>query len=323
MAGVAPFRGATAIVSTDQEHHVRRCMLAITAVLTVGAFAGACAQPTSRTQLILLGTGTPIPDPDRSGPAVSIVVDSVAYLFDAGTGVVRRAAAMARSGITALQAPRLRFLFLTHLHSDHTMGLNDVIFTPWIQGRRLPLALYGPPGTQRMVNGILDAYAEDIAERTATSGGPAADAVRPQVHEIAEGVVYKDERVTVRAFEVPHSGWKHAFGYRVQTPDRVIVISGDARANPAIARECAGCDILVHEVYSDSGFTQMSAARQQYHAQAHTSATQLGDIATQARPGLLVLYHQLFFGASDERLLTEVRSRFSGRVVSGKDLDRY
>ncbi|MEP7383624.1 MAG: MBL fold metallo-hydrolase [Gemmatimonadota bacterium] len=300
-----------------------RRLLAISAVLTVGAFASACAQPTSRTQLILLGTGTPIPDPDRSGPAVAIVVDSVAYLFDAGAGVVRRATAMARSGVPALRVARLQYLFLTHLHSDHTMGVNDVMFTPWIEGRRASLALYGPPGTQRMVDGILDAYAEDIAERSTTSGGPTADAVRPQVHEIAEGVVYKDERVTVRAFEVPHSGWKHAFGYRVQTPDRVIVISGDTRASPAIARECAECDILVHEVYSDSGFTLMSAARQQYHAQAHTSATQLGDIATQARPGLLVLYHQLFFGASDERLLTEVRSRYSGRVVSGKDLDRY
>ncbi len=143
--------------------------------------------------------------------------------------------------------------------------------------------------------------------------------MRPEVHEIAEGEVYKDARVTVRAFEVPHTGWKHAFGYRVQTPDKVIVISGDARANPAIARECAGCDILVHEVYSDSGFTLMAPVRQKYHAQAHTSATQLGDIATAARPGLLVLYHQLFFGVSDEQLLKEVRSRFTreGRVGKG------
>jgi ribonuclease BN (tRNA processing enzyme) len=278
----------------------------------------------SRTQLIVLGSGTPIPDPERSGPAVAIVVDSVAYLFDAGTGVVRRAAAAAaRYGMPALQAPRLGRLFLTHLHSDHTMGLNDVMFTPWIQNRRTPLELYGPRGTARLAKSIVDGNREDIAERLASAGGPAPGGYRATVHEIREGVVYEDERVSIRAFAVPHSAWKHAFGYRIRTPDRVIVISGDARSNDAIARECNGCDILVHEVYSDAGFATIPAARQPYHAQAHTSATQLGDIATAARPALLVLYHQLYFGASDDTLLREVQSRFAGRVVSAKDLDRF
>ncbi len=278
----------------------------------------------SRTQLIVLGSGTPIPDPERSGPAVVIVVDTVAYLFDAGTGVVRRAvAAAARYGTPALQAPKLRTLFLTHLHSDHTMGLNDVMFTPWIQGRTSPLQLYGPPGTARLATSIVDGNSEDIAERVASAGGPAANAGTAQVHEISDGTVYEDAFVSIRAFSVPHSAWKHAFGYRIRTPDRVIVISGDARSNPAIARECNGCDILVHEVYSDSGFATIPAARQPYHAQAHTSATQLGDIATAARPTLLVLYHQLYFGASDDTLVREVQSRFSGRVVSAKDLDRF
>lgn len=285
-------------------------------------FGAAAAQPL-RTSVVILGTGTPIPDPDRFGPAVAIVVDSTAYLFDAGSGVVRRAAAAARDGVFGLRAPRLGHLFLTHLHSDHTLGLNDVMFTPWIQGRVEPLELFGPPGTQRLVNGILDGNDEDIHERLAASGGPPVNGWKPNVHEVAEGVVYKDARITVRAFAVPHSAWKYAFGYRITTPDRTIVISGDARANPAIARECNGCDILIHEVYSDAGFLTIPAIRQRYHAQAHTSATQLGAIATAAKPGLLVLYHQLFFGSTDEHLLTEVRSTFSGRVVSAKDLQRF
>ena len=291
---------------------------AVLAALLPAAPARAQAGP--RTQVIILGSGTPIPDPDRSGPAVAIVVDSVAYLFDAGTGVVRRAAAAARTGIAALQAPRLGMLFLTHLHSDHTMGLNDVMFTPWIQGRTAPLQLYGPPGTARLVRGILDGNTEDIAERIASAGGPTAGGQRAIVHDVREGTVYTDARVTIRAFAVPHSAWKHAFGYHIRTPDRTIVISGDARANPAIARECNGCDILVHEVYSDAGFATIPAARQPYHAQAHTSATQLGAIATAARPGTLVLYHQLYFGASDSTLVAEVRSRFTGRVISARDL---
>ena len=294
----------------------------VACALSLFATAFASAQA-SRTQLIILGSGTPIPDPERAGPAVAVVVDSVAYLFDAGTGVVRRAAAAARTGVTALQPQRLGILFLTHLHSDHTMGLNDVLFTPWIQGRKSRLELYGPRGTGHLLNSIVDGNREDIAVRLASSGGPAPDAYRANVHEIREGTVFTDARVTIRAFAVPHSTWEHAFGYRIQTPDKVIVISGDARANPAIARECNGCDILVHEVYSDSGFTSIPDARKPYHSQAHTSATQLGDIATAARPGLLVLYHQLWFGATDATLLAEVRSRFSGRVVSAKDLDRY
>ncbi len=296
-----------------------RAMLALLAAAILADVTSA----QSRTQVVILGTGTPIPDPERSGPGVAIVVDSVAYLFDAGTGIVRRAAAAARTGIVALQPPRLTMLFLTHLHSDHTMGLNDVLFTPWIQGRKTRLEVYGPPGTQRLLDGIVDGNAEDIRERLSASGGPSTDGFRATVHDVSEGTIFTDARVTVRAFAVPHAGWKHAFGYRIQTPDKLIVISGDARANSAIARECNGCDVLVHEVYSDAGFATIPAARKLYHAQAHTSATQLGDIATAARPGTLVLYHQLFFGASDSTLVAEVRSRFRGRVVSAKDLDRF
>ena len=284
-----------------------------------------------RTQIVMLGTGTPIPDPDRSGPGVAIVVDSVAYLFDAGSGVVRRAAAAGRNGIKAFAprtpasqpSPRFDRVFLTHLHSDHTLGLADVIFTPWIQGRAAPLDVYGPPGTGVLVKGILDGYAEDLQERMHAFGGPPSYGWKAVVHEIAEGAVFKDSRVTVTAFAVPHADWKYAFGYRIQTPDRTIVISGDDRPNDAIVNQCNGCDVLIHEVYSDSGFKTVPAVRQKYHARAHTSATQLGDMATRARPKLLILYHQLFFGSSDETLLSEVRSRFSGRVVSAKDLEVY
>lgn len=301
---------------------------AVPFAIALAAFSGiattANAQAPSRTSVVMLGTGTPIPDPDRFGPAVAIVVDSTAYMFDAGSGVVRRAVAAAQKfDLPALRAPQLSRVFLTHLHSDHTLGLNDFIFTPWIQGKRLPADIYGPPGTKRLVKGILDGNAEDIEERVKSAGGPSAEGWKAKVHEIKEGEVYRDERVVIRAFEVPHSAWKHAFGYRIQTPDKVIVLSGDDRTNPAIARECNGCDILIHEVYSNSGFKTIPPGRQPYHAQAHTSATELGAIANAARPGKLILYHQLFFGATDATLLEEVRSVFKGTVISAKDLERY
>ncbi|MFI5246569.1 MAG: MBL fold metallo-hydrolase, partial [Gemmatimonadales bacterium] len=182
---------------------------------------------TPRTQIVMLGTGTPIPDPDRTGPSVAVIVDSVPYIFDAGTGIVRRAAAAQRAGVAGLRMPALQRVFLTHLHSDHTLGLADLLFTPWIQGRTVPLEVYGPPGTQRLVNGIIDGNDEDIRERLASSGGPAANGWKANVHEIGEGMVYKDARVTIRAFAVQHSEWKFAYGYRIETPDRTIVISGD------------------------------------------------------------------------------------------------
>jgi ribonuclease Z len=271
----------------------------------------------------MLGTGTPIPDPDRQGPSLVIVVDSTSYFFDAGTGVVRRAAAAARSGVPGLRLPQLQRVFVTHLHSDHTLGLPDLLFTPWIQGRKVPLDVYGPPGIKRMVDDILDAWNEDIHERLATSGGPSANGWKANVHEIATGVVYKDSLVTIRAFSVPHSGWKYAFGYRIDTPDRSIVVSGDTRPSPAIAAACHGCDVLIHEVYSDSGFANIPKLRQSYHAQAHTSATQLGAIAAEAKPKLLILTHILFFGASEERVLAEVRSTFGGTVVLPHDLQVF
>lgn len=280
------------------------------------------AQP-SRTKIVMLGTGTPIPDPDRMGPSLAIIVDSVPYIFDAGTGVVRRAVAAQRAGAPGLTMPALQHVFLTHLHSDHTLGLADLIFTPWIQGRAVPLEIYGPPGTQRLVNGIIDGNDEDIRERLASSGGPSPNGWKPNVHEVTAGIVYKDARVTVRAFAVPHSAWKYAFGYRVDTPDRSIVISGDTRESPAIAAACNGCDVLIHEVYSDAGFAKVPAIRQAYHAQAHTSATQLGAIATAARPKLLILTHLLFFGATPEQLLSEVRSTFAGNVVLARDLQVF
>jgi len=290
------------------------------------------AQATSRTKIVMLGTGTPIPDPDRSGPSVAIVVDSFAYLFDAGTGVVRRASAAGRAGVVPFRAPgpraqpnpRFEKIFITHLHSDHTMGLADAIFTPWIQGKRDPVDIYGPSGLEYLVQTILDGNAEDIRERVASAGGPSREGWQAKVHEVAPGEIFKDSRVTVRAFQVPHSDWPNAYGYRIDTPDRSIVISGDTRSSNAVADACHGCDVLIHEVFSDSGFfASVPAARQPYHRAAHTGAAAVGSIASRARAKLLVLTHQLFFGASEEQLLREVRSTFAGKVVSGKDLDVY
>jgi ribonuclease Z len=295
-------------------------------VTAVGLALIAAALPhaQSRTRVVVLGTGTPNPDPDRFGPSVAVVVDDESYVVDFGVGVVRRAAAAERSGIAALAAPKLTRAFATHLHSDHTLGFADLILTPWILERETPLEVYGPRGLRAMADHLVAAYADDIRVRRA--GGEPAHRYDPRivhVHEIAPGVVYRDARVTVTAFAVKHGAWPQAFGYRFQTPDRTIVISGDTGPESRLEDQCQQCDVLVHEVYSEAGFARRTADWQTYHSRYHTSSRQLGAIAQRARPGLLVLYHQLIWSSTEEDLLKEVRSAYDGKVVSAHDLDVY
>jgi len=280
------------------------------------------AQP--RTKVVLLGTGTPNADPERYGPAVAVVVDDASYLVDAGVGVVRRAAAAARAGIAALDAPQLKRVFLTHLHSDHTLGLADLMLSPWVLERDSPLEIHGPRGTRAMTDHLLAAYADDL--RIRTRGGEPAHQHDPHVvrtQEVSPGVVYRDERVVVTAFAVKHGAWEQAFGYRFQTPDRTIVISGDTAPDSTIEQQCKRCDVLVHEVYSEAGFAKRPPEWQAYHSRYHTSTRQLAAIAARARPALLVLYHQLIWSSTEEELLKEIASGYAGKVVSAHDLDVY
>ena len=277
----------------------------------------------SRSQVVLLGTGTPNADPERSGPSVAIVVNDTPYLIDFGPGVVRRASAAFRKGVKGLAVKKLARAFVTHLHSDHTAGYPDLILTPWVLERTEPLKVYGPKGIKAMTANILRAYQQDVAIRLRGGEPSNKTGFRVIAHEIKPGVVYKDENVTVKAFLVSHGSWKEAYGYRFETPDRTIVISGDCAPSPSIIDNCNGCDVLIHEVYSQSGFTTRPPEWKKYHSRYHTSSKELAELASKARPGLLVLYHQLFWGTSEENLLKEVQAGYSGKVVSGHDLDVY
>jgi ribonuclease BN (tRNA processing enzyme) len=288
-----------------------------------------------KTQVVLLGTGTPLPDPDRSGPSTAIVVNGNAYVIDFGTGVVRQAAAARKRGVEALEPVNLKIGFLTHLHSDHTIGFPDIIFTPWIMGRKARLEVYGPPGTRDMAEHILKAYEADIQIRTGDLEHANTTGYKVNVHEIKPGVVYRDPNVTVTAFAVHHGRWPHAYGYRFETRDRTIVISGDASPDAAILNNCHGCDVLIHEVYTQASFDLVSPEWKQYRLAYHTSSKELAEIAAKAKPGLLILYHRANPGCdqartekcreagSEEQLLKEVREAYSGKVVAGHDLEIY
>ncbi len=287
-------------------------------------------QPGPKTQIVLLGTGTPSPDPDRSGPATAIVVNDTPYLIDFGPGVIRRAAAAYQKGITGLTVTNLRVAFLTHLHSDHTAGYPDLIFTPWAVGRSRPLEVYGPKGLKQMTEYILKAYREDIRIRLKDKEGVpgAAEGYKVRAHEIKPGVVYKDENVTVKAFLVNHGDVPQAFGYRFETPDRTIVISGDAAPSQSIIDNSKGCDVLIHEAYSMMTYNYVAPKYQEYRRKHHTSSRELAEIANKARPGLLVLYHRANPGGvgrpnPEEALLDEIRQVYGGKVVTGHDLDVF
>ncbi len=277
----------------------------------------------STTKIVLLGTGTPLADPSRSGPSVAIVVNETPYVIDFGPGIVRRASAAKRKGIEALEVSNIKYVFATHLHSDHTVGYPDPILTPWVLGRNEPLEVYGPEGLREMTEHILAAYQRDIYMRLYGLEPSNSHGYKVNVHEIDAGIVYEDSNVIVEAFPVKHGSWHHAFGYKFQTPNKTIVISGDTSPSESLIDAAMGCDILIHEVYCCARFDKRSPAWKQYHSSFHTSSRELAEIASKVKPGLLILYHQLFWGATEEELLGEIREKYDGKVVSGKDLDVY
>lgn len=295
--------------------------LALVLLLIAAAASAVSAEPASR--IVFLGTGTPNADPERSGPALAVVVGEQAYLVDFGPGVVRRAAAATARGIPALEPHRLDLAFLTHLHSDHTAGYPDLILTPWTLERDRPLRVYGPPGLRAMTKRILAAYRQDVQMRLFGLEPANPDGWRVEVHEVRPGVIYRDEQVSVEAIPVRHGSWPHAYGYKFTTPDRVIVISGDTAPSEALVEAARGCDVLVHEVYSAEAFASRPPEWQRYHRRFHTSTAELAELARRIRPGLLILNHQLFWGRSEEELIDEVRRGYDGEVVSADDLDVY
>jgi ribonuclease Z len=256
-------------------------------------------------------------------------VDDLAYIVDLGPGVVRRAraAATARS-LKALEPTNLRIAFVTHLHSDHTIGFPDLIFTPWTMGRRVPLEVYGPKGLKEMSDHLLAAYHIDIDTRTNPDGNQRTfpEGSKVNAHEIESGVVYKDGKVTVTAFATKHA--MESYGYRFDTPDRVVVISGDTNPTQAPVDACRGCDVLVHEVHTPAWLAARPEAGgapagtfRRFSEKYHTTTAQLAKLASEAKPRLLILYH--YSSLTPEELQSDMMSRYPGHFVIGRDLDVY
>ncbi|MFX1242028.1 MAG: MBL fold metallo-hydrolase [Promethearchaeota archaeon] len=275
------------------------------------------------TKVILLGTGNPNPDPERMGPSLAIIVNNLSYLIDFGVGITRRTDfAYFNLGIKALESSQLTKGFLTHLHSDHTLGYPDLILTPWIMGRTRPLDVFGPQGTQKMTNHIIKAYNLDIKERIDGLEPANSSGYKVNVNEITPGVVYEDKNIKVEAFPVNH-GTLTSFGYKFNTHNEKIVISGDTAPFDECIDFYKECDILIHEVYSSKKFETLPPKWKKYHSSVHTSSYELAEIASKVKPKLLILYHQLFWGASEAELVAEVKEGYTGKLISGNDLQIF
>ena len=304
-------------------------------IVLVGTLAGAVllathqSQPTgqpplpfdpSRTQVVLLGSGTPVPDGNKAEASVAIVTDDTAYVVDLGSGAVERATQAAERGIEALRLPAR--VFITHLHSDHVLDYPELLWTVWWR-RPTPIVAYGPRGLRALTESLVTAFGEDIRSREEAVQPIETRGYQAEVHEIDGTLRYEDDRVRVTGFPVCHAGMD-AYGYRFETADRTVVVSGDTTFCERVIDASRGADVLLHEVFSERGLAQRTADWQRYHRAAHTSPQQIARVANQAKPGLVVLYHQLYFGVSDDVLVDEVRAAgYEGPLVSGRDLDVF
>lgn len=279
--------------------------------------------PSDSVIVVTLGTGTPVPNPHAAGAATAVIVGHRVFLFDAGANVERQLAA------AKLPTDGVEAVFFTHLHSDHTLGYPDLIFTSWIFGRHVPLNAFGPPGLKAMTSHLIAAFADDIEARTSGLEHAPRNGYRVDARETRGGLVYDSANVRITAFRVPHGVFKVALGYRIVANGRTVVISGDTRPSDEITRQSKYVDVLVHEVYSASKTDPNEKMADggdwaKYLASAHTSDVEVGRIAAKANPRLVVLTHVISQGATDDELIAGVRSGgYKGRVAVAHDLDRY
>jgi ribonuclease Z len=287
--------------------------------MAVALFAAAVVSAPAQGQIrvTLLGTGCPPPVMSRFGPSTLVEAGDQKLLFDAGRGALQR--------LTQLKVgwQDVNGVFLTHLHSDHTVGFPDLWLTGWliVPGRNLPLQVWGPRGTRKMMFHLKQAYEYDIRIRRANDrAGPAG--VTLLVKDITEGVVYYKGGVKVTAFEVDHAPVKPAFGYRIDYGGRTVVLSGDTRVNENLIRHAQGVDLLVHEVFVPETLQRAGVPpdRAKNIVAYHTTPEQAGQVFARAKPKLAVYSHICLPTATEQDLLSPTRKTYGGPLGVGEDL---
>jgi len=264
-------------------------------------------------EVLLLGTGTPRPSIERFGSATLVKAGGHNFLFDVGRGAVIR---LQQAGITPNMIDKV---FLTHLHSDHISGLDDLWITGWVWQRQGMLNVNGPQGTHNLVENLRKAYAADISYRE-KNVNLNSDLARIDSKEISEEIVFQQDGVTIRSFLVEHAPVEPALGYRIEFGDRVVVISGDTTYSENIVKYSQGIDLLVHEITAASPALLKRNKRLASVVAYHTNPEQMSRILNKTSPRMTVLNHVLLFGVSDEQVIAEIKNNYPGEVVMGYDL---
>ena len=300
----------------------RRALL-LAGLATTGCNSVPVADPVG-TRLILLGTGGgPRPRRQSSGSAQVVVVGDDLYVIDCGDGVARQLV------MAGLSLDRLRHVCLTHHHSDHTADYGNLLLLSWVSGLRTPVDTWGPPPLEKITRLFLEMNETDISTRIADEQRiPLQPLIHP--HEIGEGgVIIQNGGVTVTCALVNHPPFEKAFAYRIDAPDRSIVVSGDTTYSENLVRLARGADVLVHEAVLPAGVDSIvarspnTARLRESILSHHTTAEDAGRVAQEAGVKMLVLSHLV---PPDDPALTEdmwsdaARKAYSGPIIVGRDL---
>jgi ribonuclease Z len=275
-------------------------------------------------RVTLLGTGVPIPSPDRFGPSTLVEAGDQKFLIDAGRGAAIR--------LYQLKVPigRIDVQLLTHFHSDHTSGVPDIWLTGWLEShfgtRKTPYRVIGPTGAKRLMDNLERAYADDIKIRVADEKLPLSGIATDVTEYDRDGLVYDKNGVKIIAFEVDHGDViKPCYGYRFEYGGRSAVFSSDTRYNQNVIKYGAGADLLVHEVASARPELMKEAYVQRIIGH-HTTPSEAGRVFAQTKPKLAAFTHIVQLGSARippptiEDMLAETRQTYGGPLVAGEDL---
>lgn len=276
---------------------------------------------TERFAVTLLGTGSPTPWIDRFGPSILVQAGDHNLLFDCGRGGTQR---ILQLGISFATLSRL---FLTHLHSDHVIGIPDMWLTGWIRSRVDPFRVWGPQGTIDLMAGLQSAYKFDIGIRKEDEGLP-EEGISVDSTDVEQGLVYDEHGIRITAFEVDHGPVSPALGYRIDFDGRSVALSGDTCFNENLIEYAQSVDLLVHEVLAPDAFraragaflSEESARKVIGH---HTTPEQCGIVFDRVKPKLAVYSHIVAGPGGDEEIMTKTLQSYDGPFLIGEDLMRF
>ena len=264
-------------------------------------------------KVTLLGTGSPRPSVERSGPAVLVEASGKKLLFDAGRGVVQRLQQL------DVRSSEIQHLFLTHLHSDHISAVDDVWLTGWIYQRPKALKIYGPKGTDSFIDHLVKSYSFDVNLRNEYAG---LDLVSGEINsiEINPGVIYSENELKITAFLVNHKPVDPAYGYRIDFGERSVVISGDTSFSQSLIDHSKEVDLLVHEIMAVKPKILDRNPRLQKIESYHTDPDQLAKVLNETKPRVAVTTHIILVGVTEQHVLDRIQTQYDGELHMGKDL---